>query len=120
MNLIEWGSLPVDMLTPLYEREQTRWRTALGWDTSTSWSTIESARVGWGLPGFVCRDGSGMIRGWTFFMQRGDAGHQLDVGGVVADSPDVTSALIEAIVNRAHEAGSHVTDRKSTRLNSSH
>jgi ribosomal protein S18 acetylase RimI-like enzyme len=108
VNLIEWGSLPVDVLTPLYEREQTRWRTALGWDTSTSWSTIESARVGWGLPGIACRDLSGTIRGWTFFMPRGEAHDQIDIGGVVADSPDVTSALIDAIVDRARTTASRI------------
>ena len=109
MNLIDWGSLPADVLTPLYEREQVRWRTALGWDTSVSWSTIESARVGWGLPGFACRDASGAICGWTFFMRRGDAGDQIDIGGLVAASPQVTSALLDAIVDHTRGIDSHLT-----------
>ena len=99
MTLVEWGALPAAALTPLYEREQSRWRTALGWDTASSWATIESARTGWGLPGFACCDASGTIRGWTYFMRQGDRGEHVDIGGLVADTPDVTAALLDRAID---------------------
>jgi hypothetical protein len=94
MKLIEWGSLPADALAPLYRREEASWQSALGWDTGASWSTVESARVTWGLPGFVCCDASGNLCGWTFYMHRGEI---TEVGGLVADSRAATEALLDGL-----------------------
>lgn len=98
MTLADWGVLPAASVAPLYRREEDRWRAALAWDTSTTWQTIESARQGWGLPGLVCRDHDGVIRGWTFFMQKSDG---VEVGGIVADAVETTGALLDGILERA-------------------
>lgn len=95
MKLVEWRSLAPEALTPLYRREESRWKAALHWDTATSWATIESARVTWGLPGFVCCDAAGAARGWTFFITRGDA---IEVGGLFADSCEATAALVDGLL----------------------
>jgi ribosomal protein S18 acetylase RimI-like enzyme len=94
VTLAEWGSLTPAAVAPLYRREQQRWLDALSWDTSATWSTIESARVSWGLPGFVCRDHTGDVRGWTYFLKQDGA---IDVGGIVADTEAATSAVIEGL-----------------------
>ena len=98
MTLLEWSSLPAGTLRVLYEREASRWRSVLGWDTTSSWATIEAARVGWALPGVACCDRKGLVRGWAYFMRRGDV---VEIGGLVADGPDVTAALLDAIVHDA-------------------
>jgi ribosomal protein S18 acetylase RimI-like enzyme len=98
VTLTEWGSLSADALTPLYKREETHWRAALGWDTTASWATVESARVSWGLPGLVCSDPSGAICGWTFFLRRDG---MAEVGGLVADSGPVTAALLDGLLTHA-------------------
>jgi ribosomal protein S18 acetylase RimI-like enzyme len=95
VTLIEWGSLPAETLAPLYRREEACWRAALSWDTAASWATVETARSTWGLPGVVCTDSSGNVCGWTFFMRRGDL---VEVGGLVADSHDVTEMLLESLL----------------------
>ena len=92
MTLLEWGGLRAETLWPLYRAEQSRWRAALAWDTGTIWATIESARVTWGLPGLVCCDTAGDIRGWTYFLRHGD---RIEIGGVVSDSREATEALVD-------------------------
>jgi ribosomal protein S18 acetylase RimI-like enzyme len=98
VKLVEWGLLPADAIAPLYWREEARWRAALAWDTTTSWTTVESARVTWGLPGFVCCDGSNTIRGWTFYLSHDDT---IEVGGIFADTPEATDALVERLLGGA-------------------
>ena len=105
MTLDEWGSLTPAAVAPLYRREQQQWLKALSWDTSASWVTIETARVGWGLPGFVCRDGSGNVRGWTYFMKRDGA---LEVGGIVADTEAATYAVIDGLAAEGSPLGGFV------------
>jgi ribosomal protein S18 acetylase RimI-like enzyme len=102
MTVHDWSSVPATALEPIYTREAARWRRALAWDTANSWNTVETARTSWGLPGFVCRDRGGRVRGCAFYLTRDDG---VDVGGVSADGPPVTAALVEALVARAGTPG---------------
>ncbi|WP_410959979.1 hypothetical protein, partial [Salmonella sp. SAL4434] len=70
MKLRDWRLLPASAIAPLYDRERDSWQRTLSWDTSGSWATVESARVSWGLPGFVCLDACNDIRGWSFYIVR--------------------------------------------------
>ena len=105
MTLAEWGALPPSVVAPLYRREEQRWREALSWDTTTTWATIETARVAWGLPGFVCHDRHGGIRGWTFFMKQDEG---VDIGGLVADTPEATRSLIDGLIATGSRLGGFV------------
>jgi ribosomal protein S18 acetylase RimI-like enzyme len=97
----DWRLLPPSTVHALYTREQARWRRDLGWETQTTWATLEFARVTWGLPGFVCLDGDGEIHGWTFFLVRRQ---RIEIGGLVADTATVTDALIHAVIESAADA----------------
>jgi ribosomal protein S18 acetylase RimI-like enzyme len=92
VTLVEWGALPAETLTPLYQAEESRWRTSLAWDTAATWSTIESARVTWGLPGLVCCDTCGRVRGWTYFLRHSN---RVELGGIVSDAREATAALVD-------------------------
>jgi ribosomal protein S18 acetylase RimI-like enzyme len=98
MIVRDWRPEPSAALAPVYARERATWREALGWETSTSWQAIETARTTWGLPGLVCLDADGRIRGWTYYLAR-ESG--TNVGGLAADSPDATRALVDALLAAA-------------------
>lgn len=98
MIVSDWRLLPASTTAELYRRERIRWRRRLDWETASTWNTLETARTTWGLPGLVCHDGSGRVRGWTFYLPRHD---RLDVGGFVADDPLATHALFDALLERA-------------------
>lgn len=102
MTIDDWSGLPAATLAPLYRREAIQWRRRLHWDPASSFATIEAARAGWGLPGFVCRDRRGDIRGWTYFLIQG---RQLLVGGLTADTPEATAALVAGVLARARTVG---------------
>ena len=82
----------------LYAREQEYRVRELGWDASSAWREIEQARVTWGLPGFIAFDSNRTIRGWAYFLTEGESVH---LGGVVADTPEATGALIDACLDSA-------------------
>jgi ribosomal protein S18 acetylase RimI-like enzyme len=98
MIVLDWHAVPAGDMARLYAIETGRWSRDLSWDTSTSWAAVELARTTWGLPGVVCVDLSGRIRGWAFYLV---AGGRFDVGGLTADSPEATGALVDELIARA-------------------
>ncbi len=98
MMVVDWHTLTAAEMSPLYAAETGRWRRELAWDPSASWSAVELARTTWGLPGLLCLDVTGAIRGWTFYLPVQD---RFDVGGFVSDSPQTTAALIDTLIERA-------------------
>jgi ribosomal protein S18 acetylase RimI-like enzyme len=97
----DWRPVPAALLQPLYAAEQDRWLRRLGWDQSSSWDTIESARCDGLLPGRVVRDEPGGVVGWTFFLVEDGT---FQIGGVAGRSPDVVDRLVEAALD-SPEAG---------------
>ncbi len=102
MNVRDWRAVRADALLDLYSREQHYWLSVLGWDTTTTWQTIEQARTTWGLPGLVVEDDAGRIRGWTFYLPQDGA---FEVGGITTETPAATHALIEVLDEAARAAG---------------
>jgi ribosomal protein S18 acetylase RimI-like enzyme len=102
MNVRDWRDADRDLLQPLYARGQRGWLDALGWDTSRSLREVEQARTTWGLPGLLAADPAGDIRGWTFFLPENNVLH---VGGLSADTPKATSALVDALVQVSESHG---------------
>jgi len=98
VKLRDWRLLPASTVAQLYERERTTWQRTLSWDTSGSWTTVEAARVSWGLPGFVCVDRGGELRGWTFYICRHSC---IEVGGLVADTVAATELLVDGLFDEA-------------------
>jgi ribosomal protein S18 acetylase RimI-like enzyme len=64
------------------------------------WAVVEAARNAGTLPGIVAEDASG-IRGWAFFLVNGDALH---LGALVADSSDVSHAILERVLSAPEAA----------------
>ena len=95
MILRDWRGADPALLRSCYEREQHSWQDDLGWDTTWTWATVEQARVSWGLPGLLAFDDAGTLQGWAFSMKEGAALH---IGGLVASSPAVTTALLDRLV----------------------
>ncbi len=98
MILRDWRDADAALMQACYAREQRSWHDDLGWDTTWTWATVEEARRGWGLPGMLACDSDGTLLGWGFAMP--DAG-ALHIGGLVASSPAVTTALVDALVAAA-------------------
>lgn len=92
----DWRTCSAAEVGVLLRTEAAIWRQQLGWNTTASWSPIEPARAAGALPGFVARDASGRIVGWTWFL-----GHQgcLQIGALIAAREDTVQALLEAIMD---------------------
>jgi ribosomal protein S18 acetylase RimI-like enzyme len=102
MILRDWRDADSALLRSCYERERQSWQEELGWDTTWTWATVERARASWSLPGLVAFDEAGAIQGWAFSMKDGSTLH---IGGLVAASPPVTSALLERLLDSPVPAG---------------
>jgi ribosomal protein S18 acetylase RimI-like enzyme len=98
MNVRDWRDADPADTQWLYAREQDYWVRELAWDASTAWREIEQARVTWGLPGRIVVDQHQTIRGWCYCMPDGETFH---LGGIVADDPRVTAALVDASLDMA-------------------
>jgi ribosomal protein S18 acetylase RimI-like enzyme len=98
MNVRDWRDADPADTQWLYAREQDYWVRELAWDASTAWKEIEQARVTWGLPGRIVVDQHKTIRGWCYCMPDGETFH---LGGIVADDPRVTAALVDASLDLA-------------------
>jgi ribosomal protein S18 acetylase RimI-like enzyme len=101
MIVADWRRADPATLQSCYEQEARHWRSELGWDTADTWSTIEEARLTWGLPGLIAFDGP-HVRGWTFYTREAD---RLEVGALVSTTADTTSLLLESVI----EAGKDLT-----------
>jgi ribosomal protein S18 acetylase RimI-like enzyme len=100
MIIRHWRDVDSRVMSALYEREQRSWLNTLAWDASSTWTTIEAARVTWGLPGFVALE-RGRVRGWTFYLPENGEVH---VGGLAADTPRATCLLLDALLDAADAA----------------
>lgn len=101
MTVSDWRLLPAQAAADLYRRERVRWKRRLSWDTAPTWHTVETARVTWGLPGLVCHDAFGRVRGWAFYLIRQDA---IEVGGFVAEDEAASVALVDALLEKGHRS----------------
>ena len=101
MILRDWREADPRLLRACYEREQRSWQEDLGWDTTWTWATVEQARVTWGLPGLVALADDASIQGWAFAMREAATLH---IGGLVASSRLVTTALLDRLIADAASA----------------
>jgi ribosomal protein S18 acetylase RimI-like enzyme len=101
MILRDWRQADPALMRACYDREQQSWQADLGWDTSWTWQTVEQARVSWGLPGRLACDDDGTLQGWAFSMRDGG---RLHIGGLVASTAAMTTALLESLVAEAAPA----------------
>jgi ribosomal protein S18 acetylase RimI-like enzyme len=81
MRIEAWHRASSDEMASLYRAEHARFLSVLGWDTASTWATLEQARAAALVPGLVARDAGGVVRGWTFYLRRGD---ELQIGGFTA------------------------------------
>jgi ribosomal protein S18 acetylase RimI-like enzyme len=100
MTLCDWRRLDPAVVRTCYDRERRHWQQALGWDTAWTWATVEEARAGRDLPGFVAFDTAGVARGWTFYVIDHRYRH---IGGLVADSSAATAALLDGVLQEPAE-----------------
>ncbi len=91
----DWRQCASSEVLPLLRQEAADWRRYLGWDVQRSWRVIEPARAAGGLPGFVARDRTGRIVGWTWFLLHRGC---LQVAALVADREPVVRALVHAVM----------------------
>jgi len=97
----DWRRLAPADIAPHLDAEALRWRADLTWDVTESWKPIEPARAAGDLPGFVVRDGTGRIAGWSCFLLHR---RTLQVAMIVADAPERVAALVESVL-ASPEAG---------------
>jgi ribosomal protein S18 acetylase RimI-like enzyme len=97
----DWRLVPASVVEPLLERERAAWLDDLGWDVRAAWQGVEPARRAGTLAGFVAKDASGRIAGWTAFLLHSG---NLQVLAFVASSPEAAAALVDAILESEEHA----------------
>jgi ribosomal protein S18 acetylase RimI-like enzyme len=102
VNVCDWRDAAPDTVAPLYRHGRERWLRELGWETSGAWQQIEQARTTWGLPGLLAVDDGGQVRGWSYFHLQDTILH---VGGLIADTPLATRALVGTLAGLARAEG---------------
>jgi ribosomal protein S18 acetylase RimI-like enzyme len=95
MYVQDWRNASPDEVRPLFGGEAGRWRALLSWEAAGIWDLAAEARTEGRLPGFLAREASGHIAGWTFF---GVSGGVLQVGALAGQRADVVRALLEAVL----------------------
>ena len=100
MIVADWRNADADVLRSCYDREVVHWQRQLGWETEHTWSTVEEARVTWGLPGLLALDGA-RVDGWAFFTRDDD---MLQVGGLVSETGEATAKILDEVLKAATHA----------------
>lgn len=96
----DWRDASAEDVAGLVAAERRRWLDALKWDTAPSFAIVEQGRRAGAVPGWIVRNASGAIEGWTYYVLHDGA---LQIGGVTASRPAVARQLIDAVM-RSTEA----------------
>ncbi|HEX5214911.1 MAG TPA: hypothetical protein VFV98_05580, partial [Vicinamibacterales bacterium] len=91
----DWRAMSDADMNRLYATEQGRWEHRLDWDPGNAWAELERGRQLGTVSGFVAVNREGRIAGWTYFLVHEGA---LQIGGLVAESEAVTSALLSDVL----------------------
>jgi ribosomal protein S18 acetylase RimI-like enzyme len=97
MTLEDWRDTGADDVARLYDIEQKRWLSTLGWDTTVSWAIVEAGRQRGYVPGWILRDDAGsQILGWTYYML-----HETDlqIGGLTAARAVDVRRLLDRVLD---------------------
>ena len=105
LTVVDWRHVDAALLAQCYRLERAHWREVLRWETAWTWAMVERARVTWGLPGFAALDRNGRVRGWSFQLVEHAT---VRIGGIVADSEEVTARLVERILDHAREVKAEI------------
>ena len=98
MTGTDWRDADPALMRRLYAAETVRWDAALHWDTRTTWTQVEAARLSGTLHG-VLVDAGLADPAWAFFVMHGD---EAQVGALVARSGAATEALVDAVLGSVH------------------
>ena len=94
----DWRDAAADEVAALFNAERRRWIDTLKWDTTPSIAIVEQGRTSGVVPGWIARDSSGAIEGWTYYLLFDGA---LQIGGLTAARPAVARRLIDAVMQSA-------------------
>lgn len=98
----DWRESSEATFAELYAAETTRWRDTLGWDTAANWRVVEAGRRAGTVTGFVAHTRAGQPAGWCFALIDRETAQ---IGGFVAQTEDVTAALVDALERAAQDRG---------------
>jgi ribosomal protein S18 acetylase RimI-like enzyme len=97
-SLRDWRDADGTLVRACYDAERRHWARELAWETTWTWSTVEQARVTWGLPGLLALDESGRLQGWAFYTVTGST---LNIVGLVASCAGAGDALLDGMLDAA-------------------
>ena len=95
MRLVDWRDAGLDGFPEIWQGLSTRWTERLGWDTQSTWTTIDAQRRAGELPGLAIADGA-RVAAWSFF---GVHRETLQVGAFESDSLASTRGLLDAVLS---------------------
>ncbi|MCX6537723.1 MAG: GNAT family N-acetyltransferase [Acidobacteria bacterium] len=95
MTLDDWRDANSTLVAGLYEDEQRRWQRELAWDTCTSWAIVEAGRQRGDVLGWILRDQTGEVRGWTYYVLFEG---ELQIGALSADRAIDVRELLDGVL----------------------
>lgn len=96
MTFEDWRDADQATVAALYADEEDRWLSQLGWDTQASWAIVEEGRARGHVTGFLLRDGTGTIRGWTYYICHNGS---LQIGGLTGGRASDVRALLARVLD---------------------
>lgn len=98
---IDWRTLSIERVAPLYAAEIERWGSTLEWETAKDWDEVEKGRQLGTVAGVVIINETGAIAGWCYYLVHKRA---LQIGSFMASSDVVAQAMIDAVLNDENRA----------------
>ncbi len=96
MTFEDWRDADDRTVAALFEAEQARWLDTLGWDTRASWAIVDEGRRHGHVPGWILRERSGAVAGWTYYLLHdGD----LQIGGLTAPRATDLRRLLDRVLD---------------------
>ncbi len=92
---LPWADAPSAAMSAVFAAEAARWRDRLAWETGPLWPVLEHARLTRTLPGFVLREASGAVTGWTYAAVRDG---ELLCGALSAPDVAGTAQLLDGVL----------------------
>jgi ribosomal protein S18 acetylase RimI-like enzyme len=91
----DWRLASAEVVGGLLEAERQRWISTLHWDAQPAFDLLERSRQSGQAAGLVAYDADGRPTGFTHYFLHN---RRLQIGGLVADSGEVTRQLLDDVL----------------------
>jgi ribosomal protein S18 acetylase RimI-like enzyme len=96
MTFEDWRDADDRTVEALVAAERDRWLLALRWDTGASWAIVDEGRRRGHVPGWILRERSGAVAGWTYYLLHEG---ELQIGALSAPRATDLRRLLDRVLD---------------------